>query len=505
MKRYSQRLLLSFSVAFGLGLMIAINVPSLGMKYLLQFTILPVLGLFALLSIAEINRVTQTTKWKLTYVIVFLAALVGGFAVLWQLGYMQGVAGKFISVLNPFSRDATPLIESVAEHRISAWGSIYYDLGIGILFFSIGIFFALGNLSNRNIFLLIYGLTSLYFACSMVRLLVLMAPAFALLVAIGLTGLLKPFSTLLKEPPKIGLKKKLGLEYVGKEFSGVAIFLIFIILMSTMAFPSPKVFRQAYAPVTITAGSLSIAPNEPVAEWFNMLAWTGNNLNSKTVVCSWWDYGYWLTILGNVTSLADNATINSTQIQNIGFIFMSNETQAIKMMKRYNSSYILVFVTTGYDGNWVDWAGGDNGKWTWMARISGSGRDRLVNKEKVIDQKSMWTNETSFGFFNSSLNSGQGAWQWTAPTGMTTMIYKLMAWGKHRWCETNSVTDPEETQWTKNNLTAANIEPVYFKEAYFAGVSLSANDAKSKYGGIVPLVCLYQIDWAKYNADHPNG
>jgi dolichyl-diphosphooligosaccharide--protein glycosyltransferase len=503
LKRYSQRIFLSYSVTFGLGLLIAINVPSLGTRYLMTFTVLPVLGLFALLCIAEVNRVTQTTKWKLTYVVVFLAGLVASFAVLWLLGYMQSVAGKFISVLNPFTREASPLIESVAEHRISAWGSIYYDLGIGIIFFATGLFFVIGNLNNRNLFLLIYGLTSLYFASSMVRLLVLMAPAFCLLAATGVTGLLKPFSMLLREPPKISVKKKLGLEYVGKEFSGVAVLLIFIILMSNLAFPSPKVFRQAYAPVTITAGSLSIAPNEPVAEWLNMLDWTKNNLDSKTVVCSWWDYGYWLTILGNVTSLADNATINSTQIQNVGFIFVSNETQALKMLKRYNVSYILVFVTFDINGNWIDWAGGDNGKWTWMARISGSGRDRLINKEKMLDEKSSWVNETRFGFFNSSARGGQGGWQWNGTTGMTTVVYKLMAWGKYRWCQ-DKVSDPEQAEWQRENLTAANIMPVYFKEAYFAGVDLLANDAKSKYGGIVPLVCLYEIDWAKYYNDFPS-
>ena len=28
----------------------------------------------------------------------------------------------------------------------------------------------------------------------------------------------------------------------------------------------------------------------------------------------WWDYGNWLSDLGNVTSLADNTTENATQI-----------------------------------------------------------------------------------------------------------------------------------------------------------------------------------------------
>ncbi|MEM3079657.1 MAG: hypothetical protein QXF21_04995, partial [Thermoproteota archaeon] len=154
-----------------------------------------------------------------------------------------------------------------------------------------------------------------------------------------------------------------------------AVFLIFLILMTTVAFPMPKVYRQAYAPTTISSGSLSVIPNEPVKEWINMLYWTRTRLSGSTVVCSWWDYGYWLTVLGNVTSLADNATVNGTQIQNIGFIFMSNETQAIKVLKRYNAEYILVYITIYYSSQSGSVgfanAGGDEGKWTWMASISG--------------------------------------------------------------------------------------------------------------------------------------
>ena len=46
----------------------------------------------------------------------------------------------------------------------------------------------------------------------------------------------------------------------------------------------------------------------------------------------WWDYGNWLADLGNVTSLADNTTVNSTQIENVGFIFMGNENQSMAML-----------------------------------------------------------------------------------------------------------------------------------------------------------------------------
>jgi dolichyl-diphosphooligosaccharide--protein glycosyltransferase len=492
LKRYTQRLLLSYGITFGFGLFIAINVPSLSPTYLTNSAVMAVAGVFVLLFLSEILRTLTSAKSKVLFAALFLAVLVGAFVTLWHFGHMQELGGKFISVINPFAREANPLIESVAEHRISGWGSIYYEFGIGIIFFLAGVFFTLRNLDNKNLFLLIFGLTALYFACSMVRLLVLMAPAFGLLASVGVLGVLKPFNTLLREPPKIVTKAKYGLEHVGKEFSGAAVFLIFLILMTNFAFSPqtggiPKVYSQAYAPVTITAGSLPIAPAEPVKEWLDLLVWTKSNLDATTVVCSWWDYGYWLALLGNVTSLADNATINGTQIENIGFIFMANETQALKMLERYDAKYILVFTTlvVGQDnsGNWgASWAGyGDEGKWMWMARISGKARDRFIYTG-FLDEESAWTNEETFGKYNSTTNK----WEWN-DVGKNSTIYKLMSWGKQRWCIQNNAGTDEP-----------GIEPQYFKEAYFAGVTLSPTDASSKYGRLVPLVCLYEIDWQKY-------
>jgi dolichyl-diphosphooligosaccharide--protein glycosyltransferase len=355
------------------------------------------------------------------------------------------------------------------------------------------------NLNNRNLFLVIFGITALYFGSSMVRLLVLLAPAFGLLAAIGVLGVLKPFSTLLREPPKVVTKAKYGLQHVGREFSGIAVFLIFIILMTNFAFSPqsggiPKVYSQSLAPITITAGSLPIAPAAPVREWLDMLEWTRNNLAGTDVVCSWWDYGYWLTLLGNVTSLADNATINTTQIENIGFIFMANETQALKMLATYGAKYILVFVTlgTGQDTNTGAWGAsqlgyGDEGKWMWMARISGKARQRFVDNG-FLTNDTAWTDEATFGSYDNSTNR----WVWN-DAGTNSTIYKLMSWGEQRWCDQNSASPGE-----------LGVQPAYFKEAFFAGLDLAPTEAQSNYGSIVPLVCLYEIDWQQYYADYPS-
>lgn len=488
--RYARRLLLAYSITFGLGLFIAINIPKLSTGYLLNSAILPVAGVFSLLCLVEVVKSVQAKRDKVIMVAVFATLLIGGFLMLWRLGYVGDIAGKFISVINPFTREASPLIESVAEHRISAWGSIYYELGINIIFFMLGLFFAIRALTNRSLFLIIFGLTSLYFACSMVRLLVLLAPAFSLIAAMGVSGLVKPFATILKSQPKAIVKRKFELKHVGREFSGIAVFLIFVILMTNVAFPSPKIYMQVIAPTTISGGSLSLVPEEPVQEWINMLKWMRDNLNATTVVCSWWDYGYWMTILGNVTSLADNATINSTQIENIGFIFMANETQALNMLKLYDAKYVLVYVTIDSNGNWAN-VGGDEGKWMWMASISGKARNRLI-EGGFISAEEMWTENLDevrekFGNYtlgkywidankNGRLDGGDNIID--APRGQNSTIYKLMMYATERWKQMRQGSAPT------TKLT-------YFKEAYIAGLE----NYGGKYGGAIPLVALYKIEY----------
>jgi dolichyl-diphosphooligosaccharide--protein glycosyltransferase len=498
LRRTSHNLLLSYSVSFGLGLFLTINIPYLNTSYLLTAPVLAVTGVWALLCFAEIWHFSASARSKTLIIIILLVFLVGSFTFLFVSGNVTAIAGKFYSVIEPFTRASNPILASVAEHAITTWGEIYGEFGIAILFSLIGLYFVVKNPTNKNVFLLIFGLTSLYFAASMIRLIVILDPAFGLLAAIGILGILKPFYTLLREAPRIAVKTKRGLARVSKEYSGIAIFLVFLLVVTNLAFSPqsggvPRVYGSAYVPITISSASLPVVPTEQVPEWLNMLSWTRNNLESTTVVCAWWDYGLWLSIGGNVTTLCDNTTVNTTQIENVGFSFMANETQSLKMLALYKVKYILVFTTLGIGtssttGYYVaSPAGyGDEGKWMWMAKISGQAHDRFI-QEGFINENSSWTDETTFG----TIDNSTGKWVWN-DVGKNSTIYKLMSWAKQRWIDTEGggYIYPDE----------AGVQPTYFKEAYFAGLDCTA----TQYGGLIPLVALYEIDWQKYyNATSP--
>jgi len=508
LKRYDRRLLINYGVTMGLGLLIAIQVPYIGVSYLMSAPVLLVMAVFILLLIAEFLRNNISAKTKMLTTIVAFTAIVTSLAALLVTGYLGNIGNKFLTVLNPLLRPDSPLIASVAEHRVPAWSNIYMELGICVLFFLVGLYFTLKKPTNRNIFLLIFGATGIYFGASMVRLLVIFAPIFGLLMGIGVVGLLKPFMSMLKETPNITVKAKRKLLHVNKQYSIIGLLLIFTMLMTQFAVaPSPsyfsptrnekyapRVFLNGYMPTSVLSAGLPLIPSEPLPQWIDMLSYTNKNLHSTDVVIAWWDYGYWLSVMGDVTTLADNATIDEEQIQNLGFIYMSTEEQALAMIsKNYgqkNVQYILVFAAiyvypnedfTEYYA--IPYGLGDEGKWMWMARISGDAKDRLTNEGFMIPGNT-WTDETNFGKSNN-----YGGWDWN-DQGMNSVIYKLLSTTEQMFANNNGhITS-----------TSMEIELLYFKPEFISGANIKSFNPQ---GDLIPLVGLYKIDWAAYNTAHP--
>ncbi len=508
LKRYSQRLLLSYSITFGLALYISAIVPYLGLTYLTSGAVIPVAGGFVLLLIAELLRNNITLRSKVLLTITTLVIIVGGFSALFVTGLISGsgLEGKFSTVLDPFIRASSPIINSVAEQQITAWGDVYIEFGIAILFFLVGLYFILKNPTNRNIFLIVFTVTALFFAASMIRLLAIFAPAFCVIAGIGVLGMIKPFYTLLKEAPHTLAKTKRRMARVSKEYSGVAIFLIFLILMTDVAFSPqtggvPRAINGAYLPTAISGSSLPIGGSsltEPVGTWLTALNWLKSNAPSNNVVVAWWDYGDWLTNIGNVTTLCDNTTYNTTQIENVGFIMMGNENQSMQMLNVYNDynnpglvNYILVFTVvqisqsssgTGYTAGPSGY--GDEGKWEWMASISGGAEQWYIQHGFMNAVTStVWNNTSAFG----TTSNTTGRWEWNLQ-GDNCTIYELMNYAEVQYCNI----------WTAAGITitpsTTTTTPTYFTSVEISG----ENTSPFAYGGLVPLVAIYKINYPAY-------
>jgi len=107
-------------------------------------------------------------------------------------GYISPWTGRFYSLLDPtYAKDHIPIIASVSEHQPTAWSSFMFDFHILLFLFPAGLYFCFKRLTDATIFIVMYGLTSMYFAGVMVRLILVATPAVCLISAIAVSATVK--------------------------------------------------------------------------------------------------------------------------------------------------------------------------------------------------------------------------------------------------------------------------------------------------------------------------
>src|SRR5881396_504052 len=379
LKRYSPRLMLSYGITMGLFLFTGTELPLLGHTYLTESTTIALLGVMGVLAIMELARLAPTSRGRLA-----VAGLtVAGVAAVAILGVSTGLIsaglrGKFYATLNPFIRNSIPLVASVAENRPSTWASLYLEIGSVILLAVFGFFFAFQRLRDGDVLLIIFGVTGFYFAASLVRLTLILAPAVATLGAITIVELGKPAMDIIQQAVIFPRRKLRFTSRVSREFSLGILLIILILVVPTFI----NAVQSAYTPTTIASASLPVRGNFP--DWLQALTWMNNNLPSTSVVFAWWDYGYWISVNTGLHTLADNGTGNSTQIQIIASGLMLNESMAVNLLHQYGVTHVAIFVSYNYQSGGsplcpstsTSPAGsppvcgyGDDSKWYWMVRI----------------------------------------------------------------------------------------------------------------------------------------
>ncbi|MEM4246227.1 MAG: STT3 domain-containing protein, partial [Candidatus Bathyarchaeia archaeon] len=381
LKRSSPRLLMTYGVTFGLGFIFMAQIPRLGYVFFQEWITAVIAGVFILLLVVEGAKKVRSVKGRLAALGIVTVFLLFTGATLWRMGLIAGSAGKFLTILDPTARFRMPLVESVAEHRPATWASFFLEFGVFITLGLFGLYFATRRQRESDVFLVLLGATSAYFASSFVRLTLLMAPAFAVLAGIAVAELGKPAIDVLKETVIFPKKKIRMPSRVGKEFGASIVLILIIITMPTFYYS----IKSAYAPTTIATSSIPVAPTDREAtkyqDWIQALAWMKANLPEDAVIFSWWDYGYWITAIADKNSLADNGTINSTQIAVIACTFLTTENRSVPILKRYRVSEVAIFATWTKDekGALRYYGYGEDNKWYWMARI---GNGTVVNGER---------------------------------------------------------------------------------------------------------------------------
>ncbi|KAG0588385.1 hypothetical protein KC19_2G239500 [Ceratodon purpureus] len=407
--RYSLRLYIAYSSVYIIGMLLAMQIRFVGYQHVQSGEHMAAMGVFFLMQVFYLVEYVkkQLGDPKLfkafLRVTVTLAVGVGALALIVGLatGYISPWTGRFYSLLDPtYAKIHIPIIASVSEHQPTAWSSFMFDFHILSILFPAGLYFCFKNLTDGTIFIIIYGLTSLYFAGVMVRLILVATPAVCLISAIAISATLKNLSVLLREKApvytstKITAKQKASAKTGADQplpFQKEGAFLLLLgalYMLINFGFHCTWVTSEAYSsPSIVLAARQSNGERVIFDDFREAYFWLQHNTPPDAKVMSWWDYGYQITAMGNRTVIVDNNTWNNTHIATVGRAMASNEDDAYDIMRQLDVDYVLVVFggVTGYSSD-------DINKFLWMVRI-GSGvfpviqeADYLNNGEYRIDK-----------------------------------------------------------------------------------------------------------------------
>jgi len=350
----------------------------------------------------------NTVKWGLIPVIFVGAVIIWVAPDLIPFGF----GNRLLSVLSPLFRESLNLVASVAEHMPSAWSVFYYNTLIPLMLLPLGLFFLFKRANFADVLLLTFLILIFYFTGSMIRIILLFAPAACLVGAYGLVNILKIFGSFYGEQ-RAGISRKRKRQVkrmIGKSEIGAVYFIVGIMCIAQVMHASN---------IAITQLSQSqITPGGQIHDWEESLTWMKTNLPGTTVVVSWWDYGYWLTPIGNMTTVNDNGTINQTRIGMTGMALMqTNEIYSAKVFKRLQADYVLVYFGMLYPN-----LGGDEGKWPWMVRIC---NDNYQSYKNLGMEEDNWGPNSVFvesEYFNDTM-------QRPTPKWFESQLVRLMFYG----------------------------------------------------------------------------
>ena len=303
---------------------------------------------------------------------------------------------RYLNALNPFLTTTDPLVDSVSEHATTTLAQSFTFHSILMIFSGIGIWLIIKNIQKNNLtfikndmlsFSLILGITGVYVSSTFVRLEVFASIAIIILASLGLTFLTKEFFQNSSNNKK-SISKAIKLSFV----SGMI-----ILLVIPLIYPGDGEFFviTKTSPTILNGGSVFKTSTH---DWLDSLEWIKNNTPKDAVIAAWWDYGYWISTMGERASLADNSTIHTNVIQNIAKMLLSNPEEAWISLNEMQADYILVFVAgqklgiNSEESLYLLQGGGDESKKQWFMRIAGGDLSKYLFSDGISGTDYFWDN-----------------------------------------------------------------------------------------------------------------
>jgi len=304
-------------------------------------------------------------------------------------GYISPFTGRFYALLDPtYAKEHIPIIASVSEHQPTTWSSFFFDLHLLVFMAPVGFYFCFKKITDGNSFIILYGITSVYFAGVMVRLMLVLAPVMCVLAAIGTSGTIQRYMNQIRKltpPPKAATEKpEKGKKTVTGDFSlpiqkEIAYIMVagIMLLLLFYTFHCTWVTSEAYSSPSIVLSAKQADGSRIIFDDFReAYYWLRYNTAPESRVMSWWDYGYQISAMANRTILVDNNTWNNSHIATVGRAMASSEEDAYEIMRYLDVDYVLIIF-----GGLTGYASDDINKFLWMVRIANSTFHEIVEED----------------------------------------------------------------------------------------------------------------------------
>lgn len=330
--RWSFRLSIAITIVSSIAMLSMALSPNIGIYAAISpYTAAPITAFIICFVMAATSFIQdKNLRRKIAIGGVFSIIIIA--IVLILSGALGPITGKFLLFVNPFARLEAPIVGTVGEQFPATWVAFFYHYHILILLASAGAYFALKRMNSEDLFILLFALMAVYGAAIYIRLLIIVAPAIAMLSGLAINNIIHRFTK--KEATK---SKKAHAKQLGRVYG-------IIILMIVVAGLVPMVYsniRASNRPVMLVSGCTGYVAN--INDWMDALNWMKDNIPQNSIVGCWWDYGYWINVIANKSVIADNSTINGTQIKLIAEAFLNDENYGLEIFKMMRVEYVVVF------------------------------------------------------------------------------------------------------------------------------------------------------------------
>ena len=284
------------------------------------------IGCTAFLVVASLfKKISSKSQLRNSFAILG-GAIIAGLVII-SSGVINFPAFRYLNAANPFLITTEQLTDSVSEHASTSTELSFLFFSIFMVFAGIGAWLIFQNRINQSmkinkdmaVFALILGLLGVYFSSAFIRLEVFGGISLIILASIGASILISKI-----------LKEHRNQTKVVTKISFLAV--IVILLTVPTVYPEDinwSSYMSGVPPSILNGGTHFMVATD---DWADAMHWLKVQTPEDSVVVAWWDYGYWISALGERKSISDNATLLDWQIKKTASMFFSTPENAWKIL-----------------------------------------------------------------------------------------------------------------------------------------------------------------------------